>query len=80
MKGTLLNIKGEIFMSVKIQELSDVLTAKDIAEFLGISYNSTLKLIKYNMVYLKLGSTYRVTKENFLKFLQTNVSTQATIN
>lgn len=72
-------IRGEIFMK-KIDTLPDILTAKDISDFLGISYNSTLKLIKYNMIFLKLGSTYRVTKANFLKFLESPTSTQAVIN
>lgn len=63
-----------------LNNLPDILTTKDISEFLGISYNSTLKLIRYNMVFLKLGSTYRVTKTNFLKFLESPTSTQAVIN
>ncbi len=67
-------------MTNKIENLCDILTPQEISEFLGISYNSALKLIKYNMVYLKLGSRYRVTKENFLKFLQTLTPSQATIN
>ena len=51
-----------------IDNLPEILTAKDISEVLRISYNSTLKLIKYNITYLKLGNTYRVTKINFIKF------------
>ena len=63
-----------------INTLPDILTAKEISNYLGISYNSTLKLIKYNMVYLKLGNTYRVTKNNFLKFLNRDTSIEAIIN
>lgn len=63
-----------------INTLPDILTAKEISKYLGISYNSTLKLIKYNMVYLKLGNTYRVTKNNFLKFLNRDTSIEAIIN
>lgn len=67
-------------MTNKIENLADILTPQEIGEFLGISYTSSLKLVKYNMAYLKLGSRYRVTKENFLKFLQTSTPTQAIIN
>lgn len=63
-----------------INTLPDILTAKEISNYLGISYNSTLKLIKYNMVYLKLGNTYRVTKNNFLNFLNRDTSIEAIIN
>ncbi len=62
-----------------IDNLPDILTAKDISEVLRISYNSTLKLIKYNITYLKLGNTYRVTKINFIKFLQSDKSREAVI-
>lgn len=62
------------------ENLPDILTAKEISNYLGISYNSTLKLIKYNMVYLKLGNTYRVTKNNFLNFLNRDTSIEAIIN
>ena len=61
-------------MNIRFSSLPDILTAKEIASFLGVSYNLALKLIKYNMVYLKLGNTYRVTKENFEKFLCSNES------
>ena len=63
-----------------INTLPDILTAKEISNYLGISYNSTLKLIKYNMVYLKLGNTYRVTKNNFLNFINRDTSIEAIIN
>ena len=54
----------------KLDELNDILTAKDISEYLGISYNYALKLIKYEIKHIKLGSTYRVTKNSFIEFLE----------
>ncbi len=61
-------------------ELPDLLDAEMISEYLGLSYNSTLRLIKYNMEYLKLGRYYRVTKDNFSKFLNNNVKAMITPN
>ncbi len=61
-------------------ELPDLLDAEMISEYLGLSYNSSLRLIKYNMEYLKLGRYYRVTKDNFSKFLNNNVKAMITPN
>ena len=63
-----------------LNNLPDILTAKDISEFLGISYNSTLKLIKHNMIFLKIGNTYRVTKDHFRNFIEEDTSKAVAIN
>ena len=47
-----------------------VLTPKDIAEILSISYDSALSFIKNSGIeYLELGRQYRVTEDKFLAFL-----------
>lgn len=56
--------------SKKLSEMGEILTAKDISEYLGVSYNYALRLIKYSIKHIKLGSTYRVTKKNFEEFLE----------
>lgn len=73
-------MKTQIFNNYTLEELPEILDAKTIGEFLGISYNSALKLVRYNMIYLKLGNKYRVTKINFIKFLQSDESREAVIN
>lgn len=50
-------------------ELNDILTAKEISDYLDVSYNYALTLIKYKMKHIKLGNTYRVTKTAFGEFL-----------
>lgn len=41
-------------MTNKIENLCDILTPQEISEFLGISYNSSLKLIKYNIGFVNI--------------------------
>ena len=59
---------------IDLNSLPEILTAKDIAKYLGTSYNYALSLIKYQLIYIKLGSSYRVTKAHFKEFLDKNVS------
>lgn len=66
-------------MKNTFQELPDLLDAQTISAYLNISYNSTLKLIRHNMVYVKLGRYYRVTKDNFSKFLNSESIVNAKI-
>ena len=54
---------------MKLSEMNEILTAADISEYLGCSYNYALRLIKYEMKYFKLGSSYRITKDNFIAYL-----------
>lgn len=64
---------------MKLEDLPDLLDAEIISAFLGLSYNSTLKLIKYNMVHVKLGRYYRVTKNNFLTFINQDHNVEAVL-
>lgn len=53
-----------------LESLPDILDAKTISEFLSIGYVKSLKLIQYGDIpYLKIGNTYRVSKQNFLEWL-----------
>lgn len=55
---------------IKTSDLPDILTARDIAKYLNIGYNKALRLIRYGgMPYLKVNSTYRVSKEKFLAWI-----------
>lgn len=48
----------------------EVLTAKHIAEILGLGYVKALRLIKYSdMKYIKIGNAYRIPKKFFLEWL-----------
>ena len=64
---------------ITLESLPELLTAKDIAEYLGVSYNYALLLIKFHLTYLKLGQSYRVTKAHFIEFLNSNQSRQVTL-
>ena len=59
---------------LKLDDMPEILTAKDISEYLGISYNYALQLIKYKITHIKLGSTYRVTKNHFIEFINSDES------
>lgn len=53
-----------------LASLPDVLDAKDVAGFLGISYIKALKLLRYSgMNSIRLGRVYRVSKQNFTDWL-----------
>lgn len=61
--------------------LPPVLTARDIAKFMGIGYQKSLSLIKYgNIPHIKLGSTYRVSKEKFIIFLNADTVQEFNFN
>ena len=48
----------------------EILTAKMIAEILGIGYTKALHTIQYGeMHYIKIGNTYRVPKKSFIEWL-----------
>ncbi len=54
----------------KRNELPDILTAYDIADYLGIGYNKALRLIRYGGIpHLKMNNTYRVSNERFFEWL-----------
>lgn len=60
-----MQIKNELF-----QNYPEVLTAKMIAEILGIGYTKALHTIQYGeMKYIKIGNTYRVPKQSFIEWL-----------
>ena len=50
--------------------LPDVMDAKDVASALGIGYVKALKLMRYGgMNYVRIGSAYRISKDNFTAWL-----------
>jgi hypothetical protein len=53
------------------EELPCVLDAKDIKEFLGIGVNQSYELLHSKQFHVvKIGRTYRVDKDVFIKWLQ----------
>lgn len=47
-----------------------MLTPREIADILKISYHKALDFIKYSGIdYIKVGSRYRVSKEKFFAFI-----------
>ena len=60
-----MNNKKDLF-----NEYPEVLTAKMIAQILGIGYTKALHTIQYGqMQYVKIGNTYRVPKQSFIQWL-----------
>lgn len=50
--------------------MTTMLTARDIAKILGISYEAALAFIKYSDIpYIKVGRSYRVAEEKLTTFL-----------
>jgi hypothetical protein len=51
-------------MNKSINELPEILDAREISNYLGIGYQKSLHFIKYSgLPFLKLGNTYRVFKK-----------------
>ena len=55
---------------ITLESLPDALTARDISVILNIGYVNSLNLIKYGgLPSIKIGRTYRVSKQNFLNWM-----------
>ena len=55
---------------VCLASLPDVLNARDIASVLNIGYVKALHLIRFGgMNYIQIGKTYRISKQNFISWL-----------
>lgn len=57
-----------------LDNLPEILTAADISQYLGVSYNYALLIIKFKLTHIKLGNSYRVTKAHFIEFLDSSES------
>ena len=54
-----------------LEKFDDVLTLKEVAEYLKISTDSVKNLVKVGLLEcFRVGRLYRFTKENILKFLK----------
>lgn len=50
--------------------MTKILTVKEVAEILKISYDSALAFVKYSGIdYIQVGRQYRVTEEKLTAFL-----------
>ena len=55
----------------KIEELPEIMDARDISSYLGIGYSKSLHLIKHaGIPYMRLGNTYRIYKKAFVAWLE----------
>ena len=53
--------------------MPEILTAKDIARYLGIGYVQALKLIKYRGIpKIRIGNSFRVYRKAFEVWLEEN--------
>lgn len=59
-----------------VDSLPSVLSARDISKVLDIGYVKALKVIRYGgMNYLQLGREYRVSRDNFIRWLNCSAPT-----
>ena len=66
---------------VCLASLPDVLNARDIASILGIGYVKSLHIIRFGgMNYIQIGKTYRVSKQNFIDWLNCTKPTVISCN
>lgn len=62
-------------MVIDLADYPHFLMIKDIAEILGVGYTKARTVMKYGgLPYIKIGSTYHVSKHQFLQWL--NVENQ----
>lgn len=62
-------------------QIPELLTAKEIAEILKISYPQALQFIKYSGIdYIRVGNKYRVVKSKFSDFLNKRGSREINLN
>jgi excisionase family DNA binding protein len=54
-----------------INDMPEIIDARDIAGYLNIGYTKALHFIRFSGIsYMKIGNTYRVYKTAFLKWIQ----------
>ncbi len=62
-------------------QIPELLTAREIAEILKISYPQALQFIRYSGVdYIRIGNQYRVIKSKFNDFLNKKGSREINLN
>ena len=64
-----------------LASVPDVLDARDIAKILGVGYTKALKVIRYGgFNYIRIGKTYKVSKQNFINWLDCSKSEVLPLN
>lgn len=58
--------------TAKLQDCPDILSAKDVGQILHIGRVGVYKLLKNNIDCFMVGNTYKVPKENLIKFIERN--------
>lgn len=67
-------------MNNLLDKYPPILNLSEVAEILGISINTTRKLIKEdNLHAVKIGKRYKVTKNKLLSYLEESSESQETI-
>lgn len=68
-------------LAKEVKKMSKLLTPKDVAEILQVSYDSALAFLKYSGVdALQIGRQYRVTEEKLWAFLNKKGSIVVDLN
>ena len=58
--------------SAKFQDYPDILSVKDVSQILHIGRVGVYKLLKNDIDCFMVGNTYKVPKENLIKFIERN--------
>lgn len=48
----------------------EYLSIKEIARMLGVAYATAWKLVQSNMAYVRIGKSYRVRRDELMKYLK----------
>lgn len=48
----------------------EYLSIKEIARMLGVAYSTAWKLVQSNMAYVRIGKSYRVRRDELMKYLK----------
>ena len=64
-----------------LNQYPDVLTARMVAEIMSVGYTKALNIVKYSgLPYIKIGSTYRIYKVNFERWLASEQAQELIFN
>ena len=67
--------------NASLDSLPDVLSARDVAAILNIGYVKALGLIRFGgMNYIQVGRVYRISKTNFVQWLNCTKPIKININ
>ena len=57
-------------IKIHVSELPDILTLKDVSDYLGVGRKTALGFVKQNFIkHLKIGREYKIIKKSLIEFM-----------